>query len=195
MDEQAIISEVLKPKVLPAFEGNIPWPYLDTVGLVTTGVGHMIPDVDAMLKIPWFIVHTDTPATEDEVRAAWAVLIGEPQAMPASFYGPVTKIRLAPEWPMQDATDRLQNEYLPAVAEHVEGFDSFPLAAQAVFLDFQYNVKNFSHPDVFKHMKAAALQGNWQEAANQCHRVGLQQSRNDWAKAQLMSCENSHQGE
>jgi GH24 family phage-related lysozyme (muramidase) len=190
--DQEIIAGLLK--VLPTFEGNIPWPYLDTAGNVTVGIGHLIPDIDAMVAIPWVIVYTDTPADESMVRSSWDAVRVHEKGQSASFYAPFTRIRVPPGWAESDASGRLESNYLPPLMKDIPGYSGYPLPAQVAILDLAYNVGERS----VEHWRliASCEAGDWATAATQCHRKPpISQSRNDWAKAQFMSCANTHQGE
>jgi GH24 family phage-related lysozyme (muramidase) len=55
--------------------------YLDTVGKVTVGVGHMIVDVEAAQKVPFVVSSTGVLATakqiEDEfnlIKSQWVIV-------------------------------------------------------------------------------------------------------------------------
>src|SRR5271168_4443937 len=63
------------------FETAVPWMYLDTRGLVTAGIGQMLPDAASAQSLAF--LHPDgTPATPDAIHADFdrvhALAAGEP---------------------------------------------------------------------------------------------------------------------
>ena len=57
------------------FEAEVPWMYLDVKGLVTVGVGNMLPTADAAAALPF--VHgddTSNTASDDEKRQGWQTI-------------------------------------------------------------------------------------------------------------------------
>ena len=63
-------------------------------------------------------------------------------------------------------------------------YDSFPLPAQVALLDMIYNL-GAGGLGKFQQMKSVIEAGQWEEAAGQCRRAGIQQARNDWAAGQF----------
>ena len=68
---------VIRPAVLAAWrawntplEGVCQWMYLDTLGLVTTGMGNLIDPVGLALPLPW-LKQDLLPATESDIVAEW----------------------------------------------------------------------------------------------------------------------------
>jgi hypothetical protein len=59
-------------------EGVVSGMYADVRGLVTTGMGNMLPNVDAALALPWKFLGYPAPASE--VRRSWQAVSGDPDA-------------------------------------------------------------------------------------------------------------------
>jgi hypothetical protein len=80
------------PSVLDAFwsftqpyEGNVPFMYVDVLGLVTTGVGNLIDPLPLALGLPWLHRGTNAPASATDIANEWhAVKDGKI----AAFHGP-----------------------------------------------------------------------------------------------------------
>src|SRR5690606_4714322 len=90
----AVSSRDYQP-VAERHEGRIPWMYLDSVGKVTVGIGHMMPDAAAAAALP-FVDGDGRPAPPEAIRAAFVAVRGA-RAMigrVASAFRPLTGLRL-----------------------------------------------------------------------------------------------------
>jgi len=71
------------------FEGDIPYMYLDNLGLVTTARGNLIdhgsPPWQAALSCPWINEHGE-PATAEEIIACWKAVKADPYAAAQGHY-------------------------------------------------------------------------------------------------------------
>jgi hypothetical protein len=62
-----------------AFEGNLPFMYLDTVGLVTTGIGNLIDPIEKATPLAWrFKTSTETFAGNADKIAEWNLVKADP---------------------------------------------------------------------------------------------------------------------
>jgi hypothetical protein len=121
---------------LEPFEGRVPWAYLDTKGLVTTGVGYLLHDLAAMQALPWHHGIDGLPAAPDEVAAEWARLQRLPAGKGAAFYkGP---LRLAPEDIDAEGFRRLR-AFVAGLTHLFPGYDGFPESVQQALLDLGWN--------------------------------------------------------
>jgi len=78
-----------------AFEGSVPWMYVDQKGLVTTGIGNLIDPVENALRLPWTHGVGGPAATPEEVMAAFKKV--KTQGQPGSgggTQGGLTDLRL-----------------------------------------------------------------------------------------------------
>ena len=165
----------LKLRMRTSEEGCIPYLYLDSVGLVTCAVGHMVPSAEAMDAIP--MIHADgSTATADEARAEWdAVKALTPNLLPG-YYEARTTLRLtdATIGAIQDAdVEEIYREllhYFPDLA-------SYPEPAQEAIVDYGFEGPAKMQSNAPK-LCAAILARDWPTAAAQSHRVGIQDSRN-----------------
>ncbi len=167
--------EELKAR-LREHEGVVPHLYLDTLGLVTCGVGHMIPGQVAMAGIP--IVHPrGTEATLIDKIAEWqrAKLL-EPARLP-EYYTANTRLRMTPE-----AITALQDSdvasFQQAPRSLLPGFDEFPEPAQEALLDMAFQLGAKGLIEKFPHLATAVKASDWQTCAAECHRAGIQEWRN-----------------
>jgi GH24 family phage-related lysozyme (muramidase) len=160
--------------------------YLDTAGLVTVGIGHMIPNLNWARQIPFVVRSTGAPTTPADIAADFRVVsaAAKGQAMPA--YQRITALNLPEGWAVEDASQRLRGEYLPALKAQYPEYENYPPSVQQALLDMIYNL-GAGGLAKFGHLRAAVRAGQWQAAAHACHRMGIQQARNDWAAAQFLA--------
>lgn len=182
---------VLPPDVdyisdLKKFEGCCTWLYLDTRGLVTTGIGNLVKTPEDAVRIA-MLKPDGTLATDGEKRVAWAQVHALPPAKPASFYrknGPQLVVPMA-EVDRLVGT-RLRDEFIPGIKKHLPEFDEFPNGPKRGLVDIVYNcgVGGFAK---FSHMIASCKKRDWRAAALTCSRSTSRQERNDWTRDQFLS--------
>lgn len=175
--------------MLKGGEGDKNYMYLDSKGLVTTGIGHMLKTADAATKLPWYHEKTGLPATPAEVkkvfeklRASWTE---SPQDHPdgknkfaAGHYEKVSDLVLPHGFARQDALNRLQKEFLPSLRKVFPGFDSYPLPAQKAIVDMAYSLGVEKLKKTFPHFVSHCRAGNFADAALESVRKGGDADRN-----------------
>ncbi len=171
---------------LPGFEGNIPFLYLDTVGKVTTGIGHMIRSAADAPAIPFVDRTTGAAADSAAIAAAYGQIQAAPKGLLAHAYEKYTSLNLPNGWAEQDAGDRLAQEFLPKVKTLYATYDTFPLTARVALLDMAYNL-GIAGLREYQHLKAYCEGGHWTQAAQQCHRKGISDTRNNWTSQQFLA--------
>jgi GH24 family phage-related lysozyme (muramidase) len=178
-----IPQSVLDRTKSPDFENNIPWMYLDTEGKVTVGAGHMLADADAAAALG-FVDDNQTPASDDAKRQAWTTVHGMTAGMPADDYQSATTIRLP-----QNAIDAVLLSDMEAAEGHLmnafSGYGNFPEPAKEGLLDMMFNLgptkfTAANWPNFFAAVNATTP--DWNKAANECHREGISENRNDVIK-------------
>jgi GH24 family phage-related lysozyme (muramidase) len=157
-------------------EGVVPHLYLDTLGLVTCGVGHMIPSPDAIAGIE--MVRMDgAAATPDEKVAEWHLVKVLKPAMLPRYYEERTTLRMTPA-----AIDALQEadvaSFQSSLAHLLPGFAQFPEPAQEALLDMAFQLGAGGLMSKFPHLALAVKAHDWRACADQCHRAGIQEWRN-----------------
>jgi GH24 family phage-related lysozyme (muramidase) len=167
--------EELKAR-LREHEGVVPHLYLDTLGLVTCGVGHMIPSPNLMAGIPMAHSTGLEASLIDKVTEWYRVKALEPARLPA-YYAANTSLRMTPE-----AITALQDEdvdgFRQGLRSLLPGFDQFPETAQEALLDMAFQLGAMGLIDKFPHLVASVKAHDWQTCAVQCHRAGIQEWRN-----------------
>ncbi len=173
-------------QVLPKFEGNIPYMYLDTAGFVTVGIGHMIPNLPWAQQIPFVARATGAAATAVQIATDFQTVAAALKGQGMPVYQRITVLSLPEGWAVADAAQRLTNEFLPPLRIQYPDYDTYPQTVQEALLDMIYNL-GAGGLAKFLRLKAAVKAQQWQVAAQDCHRMGIQQARNDWTAAQFLA--------
>jgi GH24 family phage-related lysozyme (muramidase) len=170
---------------LEIFEGIVPWMYLDTRGLVTVGVGEMLPNA-AQAETLAFVDSDGQPSTPEAIAADYGRVMSLIPSKVAAFYRSPT----SPILP-HGAIDTLLMNHLAFFDTQLNtrfpAYPSFPDAAKLGLLDMIYNLgvtglfRNFP-----KFMQCVQNQ-DWVGAAAQCHRNGPSLTRNEWTRQQFLA--------
>ncbi|MBV9301622.1 MAG: glycoside hydrolase family protein [Acidobacteriaceae bacterium] len=159
-------------------EGNLCHMYLDTVGRVTVGVGHMIPNVHEAEKLSFVLHGCTTQATLDQIASDYAKVESQQRGMLAEHYRPFTALDMTPS-----AIDELLSLDIATMEAGVRaafhGYDTYPAPAQDALLDMAFNLGVNGLVTKFPHLKAAAEAGDWQTCAAECRRNGISDARNE----------------
>lgn len=166
------------PGFITRFEGRLPFMYLDTKGLVTTGVGNLLDPMAPALSLPWLHKNDGQPATRAEVVDDWNRVKGAQalRNLGGGHFAQLTKLYLA-----DDAIDSLVrarlslNEAVLRSAGGFGGWDTYPAAAQLGILDMAWNMgPAFKFPK----FRAAAAALDWATCADECKIDGAPPERN-----------------
>ncbi len=177
-DPQALVPDLLR------WEGRCNHMYKDTRGYVTTGIGNLVKTADDAARLPWVDAKTGQPASDAQIRTAFQAVAGGPDGKKAGAYEKLTTLRLPDEVVTELATQRLEREFLPGLRRQFPGFDQFPPAARAALVDMAYNL-GLGGLAKFEKLNTACLQGDWEAAAQECHRKSSRPERNDWTMHQF----------
>ena len=160
-------------------EGIVPHLYLDTRGNPTCGVGFLVPDEKALVKLPW------QPNVQAALADYWAVKRAQPGRV-ASAYRPLCKARLT-EADMRALFD-----------EHVRSFRKqmdptwklalHPEPVQIALTDMAFNL-GVGGLNKYRKLHTAVFAQQWRVAAAECSRRGIGQARNDATRALFLSAE------
>lgn len=157
-------------------EGKVPHMYLDTVGIVTCGIGFALPDVKACVKLAW---SPSSAAAEADWRLVKAMTPGKP----ASFYRSSTVAKLS-EAAMREAVNRKLDEMLRQLGEwHLE---RHPESVRIAVLDMAYNL-GVGGVNKFARLRAALDVKDYVKAAAECKRKGISDARNAETAALFVS--------
>jgi GH24 family phage-related lysozyme (muramidase) len=183
------------------FEGSSAHMYLDPVGKVKVGVGKQLPTPSAAQLVKFVRRGTRVPANVLEIRDAFLKARSALAGRPPASYQKLTDLDLAPG----EANRQLDAELHAAedgCRELFGGWSRFPPPAQLALLDMVFNPGESrgltSATDRragrrehalfrFDRLRASVAKENWVDASRECHRVGIQQSRDLWTRDQFLA--------
>lgn len=151
-------------KNLEKHEGRILRMYLDSVGVVTCGIGHAIFAPAAAFSIP-FWRSTDMLANREEITA--------------EYWGVKRKLAKPRLMISYDTTEDLLRDDLKrfevVVNNTFPDAEKYPQSVQVALYDLCFNLGSFSKWPRFRH---AVLAGDWATAAAESHRPQVGEERN-----------------
>lgn len=148
---------------LVAWEGKVPWMYLDSKGLVTVGVGFYLKDVAQAQALPFINTSTDATASKDEIKTAYEAVAKMEAKLGAKKYKLDPSIELAEDRFREIAIQKLKKTYVPAMRKYFAGFDTYPTSAQRALIDLAYNGGAFGTSQL--RLAADVLERRWRDAA------------------------------
>jgi GH24 family phage-related lysozyme (muramidase) len=149
-------------------EGVVNHLYKDTRGLVTAGVGRLIPNKDALRKLTWW-------PNLQEAQADWILLQDQPAGKLPVFYRKICHARLSEDSMRQD----FQNEVieLRKALQRDWNLSRLPPSVQVALTDMAYNL-GVGGLSKYRKLRAAVQAKDWATAAKECHRNGPSEARN-----------------
>jgi GH24 family phage-related lysozyme (muramidase) len=170
------------------FEGRYPYLYRDSVGLMTTAQGYMIPSLSVSYTLPWCMPDW-TSAGESDISQDWARVSAIAPDLAASAYQDDEGLQLS-----QASIDALtMNAITTAVRGIVTAFPgylTYPEGSQLGILDMAFNLGVHKLLNTYPLFCAAVRSQDWLRAANECGRNTSNPAfsqRNEWTKAQFLS--------
>lgn len=172
-------------EVITGFEGRVHWMYLDTVGVVTVGVGQALPTATSALAYPFQRPNAEF-ASREEILAEYESVKAMPRGKVAKAYRRSTSLLLA-----DDAIDKiLRNSIQVGVIDELRilfaSFDSFPDPAKLALIDMAFNLGITKLRRGYPNFCGLVKQQLWQAASSRCHRIGPSDERNAWTANQLL---------
>ena len=164
MDVNAVIAR------LENFEGRTTYMYRCTGGEVTVGIGHAIPSAADAAQLTW-------ATSVDSAQTDFASVAAAEKGKLASSYQPLTTCRMN-----DDGIDALAAADVARFTGLLEAafpnWNRYPAPAQEAMFDMAYNL-GIGGLQKFHNMLAAVDAGQWEIAAQQCHRMGIGDARNE----------------
>lgn len=161
-------------KRLEKFEGRVPHMYRCTGGEVTIGIGHAIQTADEAAALTWLV--DGKAADTAQIRADHARIAAAQLGLVASSYAPLSRCRMS-----DAAIDALAaadvNKFATGIAKVLPNFTRYPECVQAAMFDMAFNL-GLSGIQKFHHLIASCDAADWETAAQQCHRQGIGEGRN-----------------
>jgi GH24 family phage-related lysozyme (muramidase) len=158
-------------------EGVVRHMYLDVVGLVTIGVGFMLPNPAAAQALKLVRRDTGAPATDEEKRRDWEAVRGQLKARRASAYRRFTALDM-PDAEIDQRLITLIGDFARNLRGRFPKFDQFPDPAQLGLLDMAYSLGSRGLFVGFPKFCAAVDAQDWKKCAQESGRRNVSESRN-----------------
>ncbi len=176
---------------LKTHEGDKDFMYVDSKGNVTTGVGFLLANEDAAVDYP-FVDFDDNPATEEQKRAEWRLIASKYDksvSHSADWYEDFTELYLQQDSIDAKLRDVVESDFT-ALSRAFSGYGSFPSAARIAIHDMYYNLGGTGLREKFPSLMKAIAQTNWTNAADESHRTGINDERNNYVRDLFLRAAN-----
>ena len=150
--------------------------YLDSMGNVTCGIGHLVWTRGDPVTRGWMAALKIPFAPQITAPEFVALCAAEPDRL-ASFYAPMTKGRLT-DAQMDAILDADIAEAQRNLATEFPGCENWPSGASAAGTDLVYNLGTSGLTKGFPRLTAAMRAQDWLTCAAECHRQGISEARN-----------------
>ena len=162
-------------KRLTREEGNYPYAYKDTKGIITTANGKNIDSYEKFRSLNWRDTEGNKPS-ENLIRKNYLSIKTAPTGnYAAKFYEKYTDIKLPPSEIQKITEEHLKND-LDFIRKHVPNFDKYPKQIQDAIIDFQYNTGDIR---TFPRFLEAVELKNLNDMIKESHRRDISEDRNN----------------
>jgi len=175
MDWDQVVADLIR------WEGNVPHMYLDTVGNVTVGVGHLIADVTAAQQLGFVNRSSGVKATPAEIRDDFESTVQQPPGRLPQYYEKFTKLDLPADERIAILRSQIQ-QCDQGLARSFAGYDGYPINPRRALIDMCFNLGLTTLLAQFKRLRHACEAGDWNTAAVESWRLGISGERNEWTK-------------
>lgn len=166
-------------------EEPIGWMYRDTLGNMTAATGKLLREFGDALALPFKV--GDRRATPAELAGEWnrvhAMAFG--QAFAARHF----KSAVSPLLGEEDMASLLRKRIEADDAEltkRLPGYAAAPDAAKVALLNMAYNLGDYGLEGRYPTLDGAVERGDWGQAAEECHRHGISEARNEWTREMFL---------
>jgi len=185
-------------KKIEEYEGRIPHLYLDTVGKVTVGIGHMVPNKVAMSTVTMYRKGANNLlvlATATERHAEYDAI--KKQSFGRSYGAALFKKHTT--LIMKDVDiDVQRDKHIQSFYKEITGyyttangfskeFDSMPVEVQKALFDMVFNLGFTKLKNQYVKFNGFIKLEKWDDAAKQSNRIGISPARNKYVFGLLKS--------
>jgi GH24 family phage-related lysozyme (muramidase) len=156
------------------FEGRVHHMYLCTGGEVTIGIGHAILREADAVTLAWTV--GSRSATAEEITADWGRVAAAEKGKVAIAYQGLTNCRMS-DHDIDALIASDVDRFTAQLEQALPNWNRYPEPAQHALFDMAFNV-GLGGLKKFPRMLAAVKAGQWEIAAAQCHRQGIDDERN-----------------
>ena len=159
---------------LKQFEGCINHMYRCTGGEVTIGIGHALLTAANASNLSWQI--DGAPAPPGRVQSDYQAVAAAPLGLVATAYQHLTQCRMA-DADVEALVAADVNAFEAHLLKVLPNWHRYPSPAQEAVFDMAFNL-GIGGLFKFSTLLKAVNESDWATAAAQCHRRGIQDSRN-----------------
>lgn len=178
-------------KNIEKYEGRISHLYLDTVGKVTVGIGHMVPNKTAMATVTMYKKDAKgmlVLATATEKQAEYDAIKKLPfgRAYGAASFKKHTTLIMKDVDINTQRDKHIQSFYNELTSYYTTSngfntaFDSMPIEVQKALFDMVFNLGVTKLKSQYVKLNDAIKKEKWDEAAKQSNRIGISPARNKY---------------
>ncbi len=188
------LNSIVKSEVsknIEKYEGRIPHLYLDTVGKVTVGIGHMVPSKVAMGSIAMYKKRKNNLlvlATTSEKYAEYDLIKKLPFGLNygANYFKKYSTLVIKDSDINMQRDKHIQSFYRELSLHYSVGngfpkdFDAMPIEVQKALFDMVFNLGISKLKQQYIKFNEFVRLEKWSNAAKQSNRVGISSARNKY---------------
>lgn len=175
VDKNALRSKMEK------YEGKISHMYLDSKGLVTVGVGHLLKDLASAQKLN-FKNGNGMPASKSEIKTDYEAVKKQSKNRVAGFYKKHAKLVLT-EVDMNLLTNKHIDTFESELKRIFADFLMYPIEVRYALFDIIFNVGMTDLNTKWPNFKKAVKAKNWTKASEESNRKApVSAERNKYVK-------------
>jgi GH24 family phage-related lysozyme (muramidase) len=169
---------------LEKYEGKVNHMYLDSKGLVTVGVGHLLSAVSEAQKLG-FKKANNLNASAAEIKKDYEAVKKQPANRLASFYKKHTTLTL-PDTEINKLTNKHIESFEKELKKIYSDFASYPSEVRLALFDLIFNLGMPNLKNKWPTFNAAIKAKDWQKAADNSKRAApISAERNNYVKSLL----------
>lgn len=181
IDKDKEIRDRMYP-VVKGHEKNYEYPYKDTKGNITVGIGSNVDNKQKFDSVDWQDAY-GRPISRNDAERHYQDLTNTPGNMIAYRYKDKSPLRILPAESRRLYDEHINND-LGYLRKTFPDFDNFNPQMQDVFVDMKYNTGNIDR-DKWPNLHQAIINRDLEGILNNVHRKDIPQDRNDWALDRL----------
>ncbi|KGJ86831.1 glycoside hydrolase family protein [Colwellia psychrerythraea] len=163
------------------YEGKVSHMYLDSKGLVTVGVGHLLKDLASAQQLS-FKKSNNMPASISEIKADYDAVKKQAKNRLASFYKEYVALKL-----LDTDINTLTNENIDSFDGELKiiftDFSTYPTEVKFALFDIIFNVGMTDLNNKWPSFMTAIKAKDWTKAAQESHRKSpISAERNKYVK-------------
>jgi GH24 family phage-related lysozyme (muramidase) len=163
------------------YEGKVSHMYLDSKGLVTVGVGHLLKDLASAQKLN-FKKSNNMLASKGEIKADYDAVKKQSKNRIASFYKKHVVLKLL-DVDMNALTNKHIDSFEGELKRIFSDFSTYPTEVKFALFDLIFNVGMTDLNNKWPNFKAAIKAKDWTKAAKESNRKSpISAERNKYVK-------------